>query len=156
MLKIAKWKLLAVAMIIVLSVYFALPSLFDTTSTKWLPNKKISYGLDLKGGVSITILVDLDHDVKEKLSFVAQQFKEQLLLTKTKISNVKVADKYFSFEYADGVKHADFKSYPLQEQLYCEKSASGLRCKLRRKNSAELERTALKQSIEIIRKRILG
>lgn len=153
MFKIAKRKLLTVTIIILLSVYYALPSLLNTTSV-WLPNKKISYGLDLQGGVSITLLADLDHDIKERLSLTAQQFKEQLLLTKTKINNIQIEDQSFTFKYADEKRNINSKSYPLHEQLYCEKSNSGLKCSFRKKNTATSERAALKRSMEIIRKRI--
>ncbi len=70
-------KSLSVLLIFLLSLYIILPNFFDN---KFLTSKKrINLGLDLKGGSSILLNVDLDFYFKEKLSMLADEIKEGLL-----------------------------------------------------------------------------
>ncbi len=62
---------------LLLALYVILPNFFDN---KLLVSKKrINLGLDLKGGSSLLLNVDLDSYFKEKLSMLADEIKESLL-----------------------------------------------------------------------------
>ncbi|MCA4773967.1 protein translocase subunit SecD [Wolbachia endosymbiont of Mansonella perstans] len=68
----------SVLCILLLALYVILPNFFDN---KLLVSKKrINLGLDLKGGSSLLLNVDLDSYFKEKLSMLADEIKESLLV----------------------------------------------------------------------------
>ncbi|MGL9761677.1 MAG: protein translocase subunit SecD [Wolbachia sp.] len=70
-------KSFSVLCILLLALYVILPNFFDN---KLLVSKKrINLGLDLKGGSSLLLNVDLDSYFKEKLSMLADEIKESLL-----------------------------------------------------------------------------
>ena len=156
MLKIAKWKLLTSLLIIFFSIYFAIPAAFDTSSSKWLPNKKFSYGLDLSGGVSITISVNLAEYITEKLGVLAQQFKKYLSEQGTKIDNLNVKQKKFTFNYDEKKENINvFANTPLNDQIECLKIAKNtMQCGLKKFFATKLQQEVLEQSMEIIRRRI--
>jgi preprotein translocase subunit SecD len=155
MLKIAKWKLLSSIIIIILSIYFAIPAVLNTSSSSWLPNKKFAYGLDLSGGVSITISVNLEEYISERLGILVQQFKKQLHADKIKIHNLQIKEKYFTFSYNDKEKNINLaKSHPLDDQLKCQKSENSFQCTLKNTFLSRLQQEVLEQSMEVIRRRI--
>ncbi|MCA4774762.1 protein translocase subunit SecD [Wolbachia endosymbiont of Mansonella ozzardi] len=70
-------KSFSVLCILLFALYVILPNFFDN---KLLVSKKrINLGLDLKGGSSLLLNVDLDSYFKEKLSMLADEIKESLL-----------------------------------------------------------------------------
>ncbi|QKX02951.1 protein translocase subunit SecD [Wolbachia endosymbiont of Litomosoides sigmodontis] len=70
-------KSLSVLCIFLFSLYVILPNFFDNKF--FISKKRISLGLDLKGGSSLLLSVDLDFYFKEKLSILADEIKESLL-----------------------------------------------------------------------------
>lgn len=66
-----------VLLIFLLSLYLILPNFFDNRF--FISKKKINLGLDLKGGASLLLNVDLDFYFKEKLGMLADEIREALL-----------------------------------------------------------------------------
>jgi preprotein translocase subunit SecD len=72
--------------ICLLVLYITLPNFFD--NKLFISKKRINLGLELKGGASLLLNIDLDFYFKEKLSMLAGEIKEKLL-TKNIESNVQ-------------------------------------------------------------------
>ncbi|MFP3036436.1 MAG: protein translocase subunit SecD [Wolbachia sp.] len=70
-------KSFSVLCILLLALYVILPNFFDNKLL--ISKKRINLGLDLKGGASLLLNVDLDSYFKEKLSMLADEIKESLL-----------------------------------------------------------------------------
>ncbi|MDR2978211.1 MAG: protein translocase subunit SecD [Rickettsiales bacterium] len=70
-------KSFSVLCILLLALYVILPNFFDNKLL--ISKKRINLGLDLKGGSSLLLNVDLDSYFKEKLSMLADEIKESLL-----------------------------------------------------------------------------
>lgn len=70
-------KSVSVLLIFLLSTYIILPNFFD--SNFLISKKKINLGLDLKGGASLLLNIDLNFYFKEKLSMLADEVRESLL-----------------------------------------------------------------------------
>ncbi|WPX96027.1 Protein translocase subunit SecD [Candidatus Bandiella woodruffii] len=74
--------------IITLSIYFAIPTFFYEVKTiPFFPAQKINFGLDLKGGVSLTIEADIEEYIKEKFSITAEKLKDKLAEEKIQFSD---------------------------------------------------------------------
>ncbi|MGF1624837.1 MAG: protein translocase subunit SecD [Alphaproteobacteria bacterium] len=63
MLRLSLWQILLVVGVVVLGIAFAAPNLFSRAAIEaapsWVPNKQVSLGLDLQGGVHFLLEVDL-------------------------------------------------------------------------------------------------
>ncbi|MDD9332022.1 MAG: protein translocase subunit SecD [Wolbachia sp.] len=77
---------ISAALICLLSLYMILPNFFD--SKFLISKKKMNLGLDLKGGASLLLNIDIDSYLKEKLDMLADEIREALL-TKNIESNVQ-------------------------------------------------------------------
>ncbi len=76
MLKFSKWQLVSIIIIILLSIYFSIPTFFyNLKKINFIPQEKINFGLDLKGGVSLTIQANLTDYIKEKFTQHTNQIK---------------------------------------------------------------------------------
>lgn len=71
MLYFDKWKIILVALICVTGVLFSVPNFFDRQTTQswpgWLPNQQVNLGLDLQGGAHLLFQVEVDAVVEERL-----------------------------------------------------------------------------------------
>ncbi|MFP3025249.1 MAG: protein translocase subunit SecD, partial [Wolbachia sp.] len=83
-------KSFSVLCICLLALYITLPNFFD--NKLFISKKRINLGLDLKGGASLLLNIDLDFYFKEKLSMLAGEIKETLL-TKNIESNVQNSEQ---------------------------------------------------------------
>ncbi|GFK94350.1 hypothetical protein NNJEOMEG_02194 [Fundidesulfovibrio magnetotacticus] len=74
------WRLIVVGIVLVLGLVFTLPSVESVRQSplgKMLPAKQVSLGLDLKGGIHLTLGVDLDKALANSLSQAGQDIKAQ-------------------------------------------------------------------------------
>ena len=70
MVYFAKWKVILIAVLCAMGIAFAFPNLLNDKQTAsipgWLPNQKLSLGLDLQGGSHLLFEVDVTSVVKER------------------------------------------------------------------------------------------
>jgi preprotein translocase subunit SecD len=108
-----RWRLLVTLGVVLVALAFLLPSapgIKGTTLGKILPDSAINLGLDLKGGIHLTLGVDVDKAIENNMSSIGQDLKatareENLAVLKpnvlpgTKLEAVLVgADKQEAFE----------------------------------------------------------
>ncbi|MEM9733760.1 MAG: protein translocase subunit SecD [Pseudomonadota bacterium] len=71
MLHFTRWKIASILMVVLFGALLALPNLMSDNALKaapdWLPSSKINLGLDLQGGVHLQVKVERDDIVKERL-----------------------------------------------------------------------------------------
>ena len=76
MLRISQWQFVVVLGIVLLAIAFAAPNLFSredvTDAPTWLPNKQVSLGLDLQGGVHFLMEIDLPGAHAERMESVME------------------------------------------------------------------------------------
>ncbi len=75
-----KWKLIAVFAILVASIYFVV-------------SKPLKLGLDLQGGMSIVLEVDVEHVIKTQYKQLAQDIKKKLKENNIDVLSVRVSEK---------------------------------------------------------------
>jgi preprotein translocase subunit SecD len=79
MLYFARWKVLAIIGVILVSVLLSLPNLMPRSAIpSWLPARQVSLGLDLRGGSYLLLEVDLAAVVKERLEGLADGARTRL------------------------------------------------------------------------------
>ncbi|GAB6035657.1 protein translocase subunit SecD [Fundidesulfovibrio butyratiphilus] len=73
-----RWRLVIVAVVAFLGVYYMLPSIGGVKQSalgKFLPDNQVNLGLDLKGGIHLTLGVELDKALANALSQAGQDLK---------------------------------------------------------------------------------
>lgn len=74
-----KVRILLAAMVLIWGVIYSLPSFLPENSPfkKFLPNKKINLGLDLKGGINLILGIDMDTALKNTLDQLAEELRQE-------------------------------------------------------------------------------
>ncbi len=75
--KSLKWRLGVVALALIAALFFALPT-FTNNLPSWWAQKKISLGLDLKGGIHLVMGVDLDVVLQNSVGRLADEYRRSL------------------------------------------------------------------------------
>ena len=160
MVHIAKWKMVAILLICLAGIIFALPNMFDDkkldTFPNWFPKKQINLGLDLQGGSSILLEVDVNNVVKEHYGAIASSLRKDLRAKKIGYLNLKAASDKVSFTLRNpGDEQTARKiirsAAPDTDILVVNDEVSII---LTEPALIEMKKTSIKQSIEIIRRRV--
>ena len=95
MVHIARWRLIVVSLVCALGIWYALPNLFSKAELKnlpsFMPQDQVSLGLDLQGGSSILLEVDLTNVEKEYLSSLGDEVRRSLRKEKIGYKNLKAS-----------------------------------------------------------------
>ncbi len=94
-MKTSSWKLMLSIAVFIAAIVFVLPNstkLENSSFAKLLPNSKINLGLDLKGGVSLTLGVQVDEALKNLLAARGQDIRsfaneENILVLNPRVIN---------------------------------------------------------------------
>ena len=86
--KSRKWRGITVLAVLIASVFYTLPTFIDNLPS-WWTSKKVSLGLDLKGGIHLVMEVDLNVVLENSLGQRAEELRSSLV--ESSISAVKVA-----------------------------------------------------------------
>ncbi len=86
--KSLRWRIAMVLAVFVLAVTYTLPT-FTNSLPSWWPQKKVSLGLDLKGGIHLVMGVDLNVVLENTAGRMAEELRRSL--AEESISAVKVA-----------------------------------------------------------------
>ena len=158
MLKFSKWKLASIIIVVLLSIYFSIPTFFyNTKEAKFLINQKVNFGLDLRGGVSLMIQANLDDYIKEKFLLNAEQFKNKLKSSNIDFDNWDLKENYLKFSI-NTIKNKDalkeVKNLLKNKDFVLDESGDDFVMKFDSEYIQRLTSDVLNQSIEIIRKRV--
>jgi preprotein translocase subunit SecD len=169
MLALSRWKILAVSLSLIFGILFTLPNLLPQstldTMPGWLPHQKLNLGLDLQGGSHLLLEVDTDALNKERLTNLTEDVRLHL-----KTANIVTSD----INTVGGTVNVRLQNPAQSDAAYKELNSSlGQRMTTGAKDVSvkvqsdqtlkiafdpaaadEAARSAVKQSIEIIRRRI--
>lgn len=161
MLYFAKWKVALVLGICLLGVLYALPNFFSERTLAgipdWLPNKQISLGLDLQGGSHLLLEVDTDAVLRERLDALESLARTVLRPARIGYTDLGVSGGSVTFRLRDPSSGDEVRRLIREEDptISVDIDDSG-RVVLSSGDAAEeeLRRSAMQQSVEIIRRRI--
>ncbi len=161
MLKISKWNISFVLMVLTLAIYYVIPNLYGKSEVTALPDfiskKQVNLGLDLQGGSHLLLEVDTKTVLKEKSDDLVDDIRKSLRKSKIKYSNLgsKVTGAV--------VNITDSESVDLAKQNIAENIEKGILIKVtdNRLNLnfsddyiIQSREKTLEQSIEVVRKRV--
>ncbi len=159
MIRSLKLRALIIIAVVVWAIIYIAPTIFNATPGWWpdfLPNKKINLGLDLKGGMHLTLEVETDEAVKSTLDRysdnLAQVFKENKIRFK-KISR-KGLNLIINLDEPDKIKAEKILPDEFPNMEIKESASEKLVLGFSDKYIKYLKKFAVDQAVETIRNRI--
>jgi len=161
MVQIPRWQTIAVVVILLLGLVYALPNVlprFDTESLPgWVPHKTVSLGLDLQGGSYLLMEVDIEAAFEQELEDLEQRLRLDFRAAKVLFRNLGVSGGRLQVDLVNVEQLAEARTIVIEaaQGFDVEVSDEG-RFEVR---FAELTRdgratSILNQAIEIIRLRL--
>jgi preprotein translocase subunit SecD len=149
--------------VIFVAFIFLLPTIFPTTfkDVNWI-SKQIALGLDLSGGVHLVYEVETEEAVQTRLQSVANGIRSSLRADKVAVRRARVTDggdleiTLLRADHSQKLKDLVTKDY--SDLILLNEEAVGSGAKLlfnfSEPKKAEIERSAVTQSIETLRNRV--
>ena len=88
------FKFISSIAIIIFSVFFAFPSLFDLNDhlPNWWSKNKLKLGLDLQGGSQLLLQVETEKAIQEKLAIQTEDIRTELLKADIQTQDLKLVN----------------------------------------------------------------
>lgn len=153
------YRLLAFIFACCFGVIFSIPSFFqDSNKYPFFKDyKKITLGLDLQGGLSLLLDVDVNEAVNNKYSSMLSLVKYQTDKRNIFINKLKMQDNSISFLLLDSSKEGDIKAILSKiEGVSWNKSGNLFTITLSDDEVKKVQKNALEQAIFTIRNRLSG
>ncbi|MEI8016003.1 MAG: protein translocase subunit SecD [Nitrospira sp.] len=158
-------RFLLLALVVVLSVFFFIPSYqpFYQGLPAWLkqvmPNKGITLGLDLQGGIHLVMEVDEDRAVEIAVDRSVVSLQDVLLDKKIPVESVaRTGPTQITIQFQNGELKAQIQKmiddYPIFSETESAGSANRLVWDLREAEGKRIKDSAINQALETIRNRI--
>mgnify|MGYP006093003147 CR=1 FL=1 len=151
------WKSLLVISIISLGVIFTIPTfLYKEGSGNWFLNNKINLGLDLQGGSYLLLEVQSDVLYKEELINISDSIRTtardlKINITDIKLDNDLITIRSSSFEKLQELRKEFLLNY---QNVTAIVKNNTIKISINDLFKKSIEESAIKQSLEIVRKRI--
>lgn len=156
-----KWRSYIIIILGVLAIYTVVPTFMGEDAPYWVkktfPNKKISLGLDLKGGTHLVLGVDIQQVLLENTDRYANNLKERL--KKLSIKNIsRIGDttriKIVFSKDTDKSKVEELIAKDRESFQYVYSNDKEFVVELRKKLKDYIKKRAVEQTVEAIRNRI--
>jgi preprotein translocase subunit SecD len=165
MLYIDRWKLIVIAIVCFLGFVYASPNVFLSRDAAeevsdlpfYVPYRSVNLGLDLRGGSYLLMKVETDVVVKERVEGLTDLVRTAMRGSGIKRRNMRVADLGISFKLDDASKGDEVRRLIREENpsIVVDADSNGsVSLSLEESDLAELRRSAVTQSIEILNIRI--
>ena len=158
MIHFPRWKILSILGVCFVALLIALPNLVPQGDVPgWLPTRQVNLGLDLQGGSQLLMQIDMDSVLRERMGSVADSVRTEL--RKANIPYTDVVQDGTTVRIKLGPNADRAKAREVLAQIDPDVGVSvaddGTVTMSRTPQSIQLQRdAALKQSMEIIRRRV--
>jgi preprotein translocase subunit SecD len=161
-----RWRIVIAVLVLGLGFIYALPTFLPSGSVfqKFLPDRDVNLGLDLKGGINLTLGVDMDTAVSNTLDQLGEELRSEARSKDILILRPRaVPDQRLEFLLLDGQKSGqleDMLRKQYSQQVNIESATSLEDGKLRYQLSLtktyrqQLEKMTIDQVLKVIRNRI--
>ncbi len=161
MLYFQTWKVILILAACALGVIFSVPNLFQAATVdswpSYVPKRQVSLGLDLRGGSHLLLEVDMASVERERLNGLVDEIRGALLDAKLGYTGLAVEGDHVSFSLRDAGDLNALRAtlLKLDPDLEVNLAASGVSTvKFTDTAIQARQRSAVDQSIEIVRRRI--
>ena len=165
MLRIARWKLVLVALATVFSILFSLPNAVPAGALpSWMPQKRLNLGLDLQGGSYLLLEVDTAGLRRERMANLVEDVRGRLRAERILFTNLSQANGAVTVRISNPAQID--RAVTVLNQLATPVATGGTDMTVGRLADQRLsltpsesslvaaEQQAVEQSIEIIRRRV--
>ncbi len=164
MLYMPRWKIYLIVIVSVLGFLYASPNLMGKETVAWmqenmpafLPHKTVNLGLDLRGGSHLMLEVDTDSVIQEKMQGLLDEVRGALRKEKVGYTDLSLRDGAVTFKLTDGAVIGKVEEIinDVDNQLDLNVENGVFSLKLSEAQVLDRRRSAMEQSIEIVRRRI--
>ncbi len=161
MIHIPLWKTLLTLGICLLGILFVSPNFFTQAQLdhlpSWFPKNQIVLGLDLQGGAHLLLEVDVDAVIKEQMTSLADGVRTVLRKERIGYMGLSAKKDFVTLTLRNSVdseKAINFIKQTDREIEITSTPEGQLTLKLSEAAIAERKKSALAQSIEIVRRRV--
>ncbi len=164
MLYMERWKIILISAICVLGVLYALPNVMGPKTLEWmqknlpsfLPSQTVNLGLDLRGGSHLLLEVSTNVVIDERMQSMVDQVRGELRAAKIGYTDLGLKSGAVTFRLTD-TGQADRAREILRDidrELDVDYADGMFAVKMTDSQILERKRSAMSQSIEIVRRRI--
>ena len=166
MLRFPGWKIAVILGICFLGLVYSLPNLFPRAQMEqmpdWLPHEQINLGLDLQGGAHLLLEVELDAVIQERLNSLVDEVRGSLRPERIGYRGLGIRGDAVTLTLTDPATSG--RALELLRQLdpggiapeleFREVGGGRIEIALSDDAAQELQDSAVRQSLEIVRRRI--
>jgi len=151
------WKSIVVIFVICTGIIFAIPSIiYSENPSNWFLNNKVNLGLDLQGGSYLLLEVETDVLLNEELENISDTVRQISRNEKVNITNVIVEEDQIQFRFKnissiENIRNQFIKKYNYVQVVI---NKNIMKIIINDNFKKNIQESALKQSLEIVRKRI--
>lgn len=157
-----RWRIASVIFVLALCIFFFLPSVIDDLPGFWKRSaRKISLGLDLKGGAHLLLQVRVEEAVRNSMVQTAGDLKDVLVKEKIRFSKIEAKDRQLEVVLLKPEQEGELlnivsKQYPGLKRLSGGAEDGRLRVtfELSEEEANRIKETAVRQALETIRNRL--
>ena len=150
------FKFISSIAIIIFSIFFAFPSLFDFGNhlPSWWSKNKLKLGLDLQGGSQLLLQVETEEAIQEKLATQTEDIRTELTKANIKPQDLKLVNNIISVKINDDEIENLENIIQENNQLQVEYNKGIAKINFTEQFIREFQNSVILQSLEIIRKRV--
>ncbi len=151
------WKSILVFLVVSLGIIFTIPSLIYQEDPKnWFLKNKINLGLDLQGGSYLLLEVDSNILIDEELENISDSLRQIARNEKISVTNIQINLDKIIFRFRDNASLEKIRNELLKNyrDIKIVISNNLLTVHINEKFKKSIQESAIKQSLEIVRKRI--
>ncbi len=161
-----RWRIMLAVVVLGLGMIFALPTFLsrDNVLQRFLPDKQVNLGLDLRGGISLILGVEMETAIQNALDQLGQELRSQarqkgvLVLNPRSLPNGSLQFLLLNPEQAQELEEIIQKEFGRQLRLEkvqdLEEGRQRYTLAARSEYLEELEEMTLDQALRVIRSRI--
>ena len=151
------WKSIIVILVIFSGIIFAIPSIiYSENPSNWFLNNKVNLGLDLQGGSYLLLEVETDVLLKEELENISDTVRQISRNEKVNITNVIAEEDQIQFRFKNTSSIKNIRNQFIKKYNYAKVviNKNIMKIIINDDFKKRIQESALKQSLEIVRKRI--
>jgi len=150
------FKFISSIAIIIFSIFFAFPSLFNFGDhlPNWWSKNKLKLGLDLQGGSQLLLQVETEEAIQEKLATQTEDIRTELTKANIKSQDLKLVNNTISVKINDDEIKKLENIIQENNQLKVDYDKGVAKINFTEQFIREFQNSVILQSLEIIRKRV--